>query len=294
MRAVSPPPSPPLGWGAGNPAPSPPSPRARLGAHPGSGRGAQASGSGGALTSLGCPHSGLRRRARLGERCPSVSLRTETRAQPRLSGNAAADADPARGAGRSRGGGRAARCAGLVSPGLLARQVAGPGLAAPLARLGARPLRLALPPPPPRSPAPPYLPPPPTVVDGTSAPFAGLRSPWKFSEERFLGGGGSPHKDAGRAGGRDWLRFTARVPICGLCLRIWTPDLETLPSSASSSVPIVSGRPADRLIRASLTTPTNSRSCMDFSHQPQSHLKGRTLTGLGASCQVLSVLLHLP
>lgn len=110
VRAASPSSSPPLGWGAGNPAPSPLpwSLRARLVAHREAGRGVRALGSGAHSHPWGVSTPGSAAvAAQLEKRCPSVSLRTGTGAQLRLSGNAAADADPARGAGRSRGGGRA-------------------------------------------------------------------------------------------------------------------------------------------------------------------------------------------
>ena len=107
-RGVRATPTPTSGPGAREPGAEPPPlpPHASLGSHRGSRRGARASGRG--RTHIpGMPRlRASRRRGRRREQCPSVSLRTGTRVQPCLSGNAAADTDPARGAGQSRGGGR--------------------------------------------------------------------------------------------------------------------------------------------------------------------------------------------
>lgn len=105
VRAASPSSSPPLGWGAGNPAPSPlPWSLRALTAK----RGVECGPQGRGRTHIpGVSALRDQQRSWREKRCPSVSLRTGTGAQLRLSGNAAADADPARGAGRSRGGGRA-------------------------------------------------------------------------------------------------------------------------------------------------------------------------------------------
>lgn len=106
-RAPRPHPTP--SGGTGNPARSllPSSPRASLSSHRGSKRGARASGRGRTHIPGVSRLRGSGKRGRRGERCPSVSLWKGSRVQPCLSGNAAADTDPARGAGRSRGGGRA-------------------------------------------------------------------------------------------------------------------------------------------------------------------------------------------
>lgn len=106
-RAPRPHPTP--SGGTGNPARSllPSSPRASLSSHRGSKRGARVSGRGRTHIPGVSRLRGSGKRGRRGERCPSVSLWKGSRVQPCLSGNAAADTDPARGAGRSRGGGRA-------------------------------------------------------------------------------------------------------------------------------------------------------------------------------------------
>lgn len=124
----------PWAGGPGTPRRVPsPGPRARASALTGN-RGVECGPRGGGRTHIpGVSALRAQRRARRGERCPSVSLRTGTGAQLRLSGNAAADADPARGAGRNRGGGRARRgdARGGGCPGLEAtQQVALPGLGA--------------------------------------------------------------------------------------------------------------------------------------------------------------------
>lgn len=155
-------PTPTPGLGAREPrAESPPAAsRARPGAHRRSGRGARASGRGRTHIPGG---SALRGSGRHGERCPSVSLRTRTRAQPCLSGNAAADADPARGAERSRGGG--ARGAGAAGEARAGRRGA-PG------RGGSRPSTAG---------AGPARPPPPVPAPAVAAP----RSPPRRGQDPF-------------------------------------------------------------------------------------------------------------
>lgn len=145
-------PTPTPGLGAREPRAEPPpvASCARPGAHRRSGRGARASGRG--LTHIP-GGSALRDSRRRGERCPSVSLRTGTRAQPCLSGNAAADADPARGAERSRGGG--ARGAGAAGEARAGRRGSGPRRVSVLGgpRTSTASARLARPPPPVPAPA---------------------------------------------------------------------------------------------------------------------------------------------
>ena len=124
----------PWAGGPGTPRRVPsPGPRARASALTAN-RGVECGPRGGGRTHIpGVSALRAQRRARRGERCPSVSLRTGTGAQLRLSGNAAADADPARGAGRNRGGGLAqlGDARGGGRPGLEAtQQVALPGLGA--------------------------------------------------------------------------------------------------------------------------------------------------------------------
>lgn len=173
--------------------PPPLSPHASLGSHRGSRRGARASGRG--HTHIpGVPRlRGSGRRGRRGEQCPSVSLRTGTRVQPCLSGNAAADTDPARGAGRSRGGGRAGGGGGWSRADGGAwnsgpRRVTVPGCLGPPGQQHPAP-------PPSRAPSPlpisspvrsPYLRLPPPGRGQVPSPSAWLRSPWNFSEERLL------------------------------------------------------------------------------------------------------------
>lgn len=195
-------PTPPLGCGAGNPAPPPllafP---ARPAAHRGSGRGARAW-VGGALTSLA---SALRSSGRRGQRCPSVSLRTGTRAQPRLSGNAAADADPARGAERSRGGGRAGRGrqrrAGGAPGARRPPQVFVPGLPAPSPACAPPARAPALSGPAPATAAPRALPRRrlPLPRRGQDPfPLCLAEIPSEFLGRTFIAKGSETHKDAGR------------------------------------------------------------------------------------------------
>lgn len=203
--------------------PPPLSPHASLGSHRGSRRGARASGRG--HTHIpGVPRlRGSGRRGRRGEQCPSVSLRTGTRVQPCLSGNAAADTDPARGAGRSRGGGRAGGGGGWSRADGGAwdsgpRRVTVPGCLGPPGQQAPRSpaLERALSAPDLFTRALPLPPPPPTRARAGPFPLSLAEIPLEFLGRTFTAKGKERHKDAEREGGSERGRYQPRTLFAAL------------------------------------------------------------------------------
>ena len=200
------------------------------------------------VSALGC--SGQSGRCwRREERCPSLSLRTGTGGQrPRLSGNAAADADPARGAGRSWGGdvrrqGRQeTRCRGAQGSEVRAWSLS----------------RSVLRPKPPGVGSPSPVPAPSTAsttrypgAGGVPAPPAWLTSPWNFSEERLL------RKEAKRAKMQGGRGEGAKVRVRGPGSQSVSPA-PPQPPAARGSCPLRTPR-----------TPTSSRSQPQAPHPGQ-------------------------
>lgn len=166
-----------------------------------------------------------RRRGRRGEQCPSVSLRTGTRVQPCLSGNAAADTDPARGAGQSRGGGRVGGGGGWSRADWGAwdsgpRRVTVPGRPGPpgqqATRTPARARARALSSPDLFTRAFPPPPPPPTQARAGPFPLSLAEIPLEFLGRTFTAKGSERHKDAEREGGSERGRYYwPRPPVRG-------------------------------------------------------------------------------
>lgn len=181
-------------------APSGLRPRARWGAHRGSERGAQATGRGRTHIPRASASEAPGGRRGRGERCPSVSLRTGARAQPRLSGDAAADADPARGAGRG-GAGVGARGAPAGAAGD-ARPVS-PGVRVRAWSLSGRPVPEAAALPALPTPAPPAPPLPPPRSAREPSPLRSEEVPPEFLGGTFTAKGSETHKDAEREEGRE-------------------------------------------------------------------------------------------
>lgn len=205
VRAASPSSSPPLGWGAGNPAPSPLpwSLRARAPRRsPRSGAWSAGLRVGGALTSLGCQHSGISS----GRSSRSDALRSPCGPEPGRSfvfrgtqpqtrtpreGRGGVGAGAARAVGRRAGWG----CLGLEAK----QQVALPGLCA-LRPRATPPLGLPLPQQ--RPPTPTHLP----TRRGRILPLCLAVVPLQILGRALAAKGSEMHKDAAKEGnsGRSW------------------------------------------------------------------------------------------